>query len=72
MKTNITMLALAVPVALAAGCADMEKDVQAPTLTYSQELNSTGNGPVDCSLVLCALVECPEGFEMHTDRAQPQ
>lgn len=47
---------------LAAGCGQTET-VDAPTLSYAQDLRTTGNGPTDCSTVYCLTVECPEGFE---------
>lgn len=36
---------------------------QGPTLTYGELSEARQGGPVDCSLVYCLAVECPEGWE---------
>lgn len=66
MFKKLLPLLIMVPITMfASGCVEGET-VESPVLSYDQSLkNGNGNGPVDCSLVLCYAVECPEGTSRH-------
>jgi hypothetical protein len=56
------LFVFAILAGLSTACVETDS-VEAPTLTYGQELRAGGGGPTDCSTVYCLTVECPDGFE---------
>lgn len=60
MKSLISLMFVA---SMITGCEG--EVVEGPTLSYDQDLRTTGAGHTDCSTVYCIAVECPEGFERH-------